>query len=366
MQNEPKVIGLIQAYNEGPLLALSISHALHYHVDEVFLLNHFRDNQGFAQTRALKKLWGDRLHLIDYFKNEYYQEAQTNALIEISKAASPDWIWVLDADEFLLCPAHQSLKKILSEVDSQCIAVRYELKNWVSQNDFDENQLSQYLRLEDRSLANKHYANLWSKTMHDEIVRGKLNFYDIPFNSKVIFRGNIPEIWLATGAHTLLSPNPANEILTDQLEVAHFPFLSKNRLASRVSRKKQLTNQGFSPMQGWQSQMIATFHHENRLDDFWNAHSISKNPAIGKKPSTVKDQRFIQSIQPIIALLENTLESPEHFPSSGEDTQVSFDVMVQSYKKFKLMSPALQVKRNWWRLLRPTALWALARVKLFN
>jgi hypothetical protein len=196
--------------------------------------------------------------------------------------------------------------------------------------------------------------------MHDEIVRGKLNFFDIPFNSKVIFRGNLSDRWLASGAHSLLPPKPAEEITTDKFEVAHFPFLSKNRLASRVSRRKQLTKQGFSTAHGWQSQMIATFHQENRIDEFWNAHSMSDNATTVKKPTTEKDLRFAESIKPIIVFLEDKLEAPESFPCFGEDTQVSFDVLVQSYRKFKLMSPTLQAKRSWWRLLKPSALWANA------
>ena len=40
MKNIPKVFGLIQAKNEWPPLALSISHALMHHVDEVYVLNH--------------------------------------------------------------------------------------------------------------------------------------------------------------------------------------------------------------------------------------------------------------------------------------------------------------------------------------
>jgi len=361
LSKEQKVIGIIQAYNEGPLLALSVSHALTYHVDEVFLLNHFRDHQSYGETRTLKKLWGDRLHVYDYFKNEYYQEAQTNALIEISKRLAPDWIWAFDADEFLLCPENQSLKKTLSEIDPRFSVVRYPLQNWVSQNDFNENRFDDFLKLQDKSLADKKYADLWSKVMHDEIVRGRMNFFDIPFNSKVIFRGNLSDRWLASGAHSLLPSKPAEEIATDQFEVAHFPLLSKNRLASRVSRRKQLTKQGFSTAHGWQSQMISTFHHENRIDEFWDAHSMSDNAAMGCKPRTEKDQRFVESIKPIISFLKDKLEAPESFPCSGEDTQVSFDVLVQSFRKFKLMSPGLKAKRSWWRLLKPSALWGLCR-----
>lgn len=359
-----KIIGLIRAYNEWPLLALSISHALENHVDEVYLLNHFRDANQYAQTRHLKELWGNRVHLLDYFTNEYYQEAQINALIHISQSDSPDWIWVFDADEFLLTSENQSLKKILSEISQDKLAVRYELKNWVSCGDFDENQLDHYLRLQQRAISTDHFSNLWSKVMHDEILRGKLNFFDIPFNSKVIFRGNIPHFWLAAGAHTILSPRPAAEIKTNQFEVAHFPFLSKNRLATRVSRKKQLNKQGFSPMQGWQSQMIASFHEENRMDDFWNAHSISDISIKAKKPSTERDLRFSQSIEPVIISLKDKLVMPESFACLGEDTQVPFDVLVQSFKKFKLMSADLQAKRSWWRLLKPSALWAMLRLRV--
>jgi len=109
-----RTVGLVQASNEWPLLALSISHALMYHVDEVYLLNHSSTDGTYEGTKRLQQLWPGRLHVVEYHDNHFWQEACLSALIEVSQRSSPEWIYVFDADEFMIVQRGRSLREILT------------------------------------------------------------------------------------------------------------------------------------------------------------------------------------------------------------------------------------------------------------
>jgi hypothetical protein len=106
-----KIVGIVFAKNEWGLIVVSISHALINHVDEVYVVNHASTDQTFNGLNHLKKLWGERLHIITINNIGFFQEEATNTIIQISKKSNPDWIYVFDADEFLLADESTSLKK---------------------------------------------------------------------------------------------------------------------------------------------------------------------------------------------------------------------------------------------------------------
>src|SRR5208337_792489 len=154
MNSLPKVVGLVQAKNEWPLLALSISHALMYHVDEVYVLNHSSTDGSSKGLQHLQNLWKDRIHVFNRHDEAFWQEASINALIVVSQDASPDWIYAFDSDEFLLTHGHRPLKEILDDIDHKYAVVRYEVQNWISTEDFDETHLDNYRILRYRSVPN--------------------------------------------------------------------------------------------------------------------------------------------------------------------------------------------------------------------
>ena len=81
----------------------------------------------------LQELWPGRLHVLSYEDDDFWQEACTSVLIEVSQASSPDWLYVLDADEFLLVDdGAGDLRQELAGVDDDCFQVRYDVQNWVS------------------------------------------------------------------------------------------------------------------------------------------------------------------------------------------------------------------------------------------
>ena len=356
MNSPTKIVGLVQAKNEWPLLALSISHVLMYHVDEVYVLNHSSTDGSFKGLQHLQELWKGRIHLLNCHDEPFWQEASTNALIVLSQNASPDWTYVFDADEFLLTQGHRPLKEVLDDVDPRYAVVRYEVQNWISTEDFDETHLDHYRMLRYRSVPNV-FIDMHVETYADEIENGNVNFYDVPFLSKVIFRTNTAS-WLAAGAHDLKGPTGVHtlNIAADELRAAHFPYLIRKRLEQKVRQGQLHIQHSFPTYHGWQNQMIYRLSQENKLGQFWESHSITPHNDSNDRtlPSYVIDDGFAQAIEPVLRFLEDGLDSrilqrtEELDLSSGksDDTQIPFLTAVQLTRKFQLIADSLRRERD--------------------
>ena len=250
-------------------------YALLRHVDVLYVLDHSSSDGTSEGLRALQALWPERLHVLAYEDDHFWQEACASVLIEVSQGASPDWLYVFDADEFLLIDeAAGSLGELLQNVDGECSCVRYQVQNWVSLCDLDDTEPSSYRRLTWRSIV-KDMRDLPGAACGDEIRRGSLNFFDLPFGSKVVMR-NDGTRWLAAGTHALKggSGTIGEEVASPAMRAAHVPFLSRRRLERRVTHGRLMVDDGFSLDHGWQSQMLFDFARDGRLDEFWQSHSV--------------------------------------------------------------------------------------------
>ncbi len=349
MKSLPKVVGIVEARNEWPLLSLSISHALMYHLDEVYVLNHMSTDGTIDGIEKLKGLWRGRIHLFNYYDDHDWQEAATSIFMEMVQPARPDWIYIFDADEFMLTQSQQSLKEILGGVDQEYAAVLYNVQNWVSIDNFQEIRLNHYKRLLYRSVPNLPITTD-PETIIDEIKNGKLNYFDVPFQSKVVFR-NHPECWVAAGTHFLKNPAdvPTLELESDLLTVAHFPLLSKKRLQKRGLRAQQKIKDGYPPGHGWQSHLVYWFLQNGLSEQFWQAHSISDHNNSSEKVSFVVDDSFVKSIKPVIYLLQESFDSDVLDPGSSDiqdDTLIPFRSAVSAARRFQLIADGMRQQRD--------------------
>ncbi len=356
MNSTVRVVGLVQAKNEWPLLALSISHALMHHVDEVYVLNHSSTDGSFEGLQHLQELWKDRIHVLNFNDEPFWQEASTNALIVVSQDASPDWIYVFDSDEFILTHGNKPLKEIMDYLDHKYAVVRYEVQNWISTDDFDETHLDNYRLLRYRSEPNM-FTVMHPDIYADEIRNGNWSFYDLPFPSKVIFRNNTAS-WLAAGAHSLKSPTGVStlDICSDKLRVAHIPYLIRKRLEQKA-RQGQLHIQHRLPnCHGWQNQMLYWLSQDNKLDQFWESHTIShhNDSNNGTLPSYVIDDSFVRALEPVLCLLEDGLDSRtlrrtgelDLSSRKSDDTQIPFRTAVHLTRKCQLIADSLRQERD--------------------
>ncbi|UWX57852.1 glycosyltransferase family 2 protein [Chlorobaculum sp. MV4-Y] len=250
-----KIVGIVFAKNEWGLIAVSISHALINHVDEVYVVNHASTDQTFNGLNHLKKLWGERLHIITINNIGFFQEEATNTIIQISKKSNPDWIYVFDADEFLLADESTSLKKILSNTEKCCQAIRYTVNNYISTRHFNDLILDNYKDIIYKSVINpdiekkvnkRSYKRLTkNKTIPELIYDGDATFFDIPFPSKVIIRfSNFLQITAGAHAARHFNGNIQGKH-AKEIEAVHLTYPTKKRLLNKAERGKFLIKTNF-------------------------------------------------------------------------------------------------------------------------
>lgn len=351
-----KIVGLVQAKNEWPLLALSISHALMNHVDEVFVLNHGSTDGTPEGLKALCELWKNRIHVFHCNDERFWQEASTTALIMMSRASSPDWFYVFDADEFLLTKEPGGLKAILHDTNGADCVVRYQVENWISTEDFDEHNIDHYRMLRYRSVPGL-FVEMHPETLADEVLHGNLNFYDVPFPSKIIFRDNGAS-WPAAGSHFLKTAGNTKMLSLEpgQLRCAHFPLLSRKKLDRKSIHGERKVRDGFPAWHGWQTRIIYQLSQENRLGEFWEAHSISsRQHSLSRTlPTSVVEDSFAEAIEPTIRLLENGLRSnilglnraADFSPEESRDTLVPFTTMVLLARRLQSAMDPIILERD--------------------
>jgi hypothetical protein len=336
--------GVVMARDEWPLLELAITHALLQHVDRVWVLDHASTDGTAAGLRRLCDLWGNRITVVRLETTPYLQEAATSLLLEVVNPGPDDWVYVFDADEFAITPAATSLRDILNRATPEHGVVRYQVDNWVASQGFDDTDFEQYPGLIYRAVPNL-FLELGPEVTSDEIQHGTISFFDVPFASKVIVRGGSSG-WLAAGSHALKPCSMVREMALspDQFRVAHFPLLSRKRLALKVRQGRDLIAQGFHRLHGWQSQMLARFDTSGLLDDFWSRHSVGHADDLdhGGSPLVVRDDTFSQAIGPTLALLRRNQRPAEWvFPRADADTTLLLSAALRAMQKLQALAETL-------------------------
>ena len=352
MNSSLRIIGLVIARDEWPLLRLSITHALLNHVDHVWVLDHSSGDGTRDGLERLTEIWGERLRVVRLCGTPFWQEASTSLILELIGATRDDWIYVFDADEFAITRSGTSIREILGSVGPDFSSVRYEVDNWISTATFDECDHSQYSQLRLRAIAN-HFFDLPSDILSDEIQRGTLNFFDVPFPSKVIVRGGGPT-WLSAGAHLLKQPVAGEEfrLCPRDFRVAHFPLLSEQRLHKKAAHGELLVKQGFPTWHGWQNQMLFRLSSTGQLSNFWKRHSVGapEADAYGTTPSIADDSSFVEAIAPTLAFLAGTAsdEAEAHHLLGQEsgDTLVSASAAIGAIRSVQMVADAIAAEQD--------------------
>ena len=374
-----KIVGIVFAQNEWGLIAVSISHALINHIDEVYVVDHASTDQTFNGLNHLKKLWGERLHVITINNIGFFQEAATNTIIQISKKSNPDWIYVFDADEFLLVDESTSLKKILSNTEKCHQAIRYTVNNYISTRHFNDLILDNYKNIIHKSVTNpdiekkankRPYKRLTkNKTIPELIYDGDATFFDIPFPSKVIIRLS-DFLQITAGAHSAnyFKGNVQGKHIKE-IEATHLTYPTKKRLQNKAEHGEFLIKNKFSPNHGWQMQLVYKIAQEGRLDWFWEKHSMSDKPtskSLG--PAHIIDRRFSEIITRTTDFLEKGFQSKDLSmigektieKGSGDETKISISEMI-------ILSETLQTQNtalidNFYKTLREKPLYRLLKI----
>ena len=303
-----KVAGIVQCKNEWPLIALSITHALINHVDEVYVLNDSSTDETYDGLLKLEKYFAGRITIINQSDTDFNQLVETNIIIDIARKSTPDWFYVFDSDEFLMTKNGCSLKEVLCNTPINCCAIKYSLSNFVSTRSFCDWNLHEFYKIcyesvccEKRKLSGAEY--------YDEVYGGRLSFYQIPFPSKVIIR-NDPQIILRAGSHRVSQFHyPKKSVpLCDAIYAAHIPYLNFDRLRRKCEQGYKHILSGEPKSCGWQNQLLYRLESEGTLEAFWERHSISETEPndIDLTADVRKNHDFVNNIQKTIDFLAKT------------------------------------------------------------
>jgi len=378
-----KIVGIVFAKNEWGLIAVSISHALINHVDEVYVVDHNSTDQTHNGLKHLKQLWGERLHIITITSIGFFQEEATNTIIGLAKKSNPDWVYVFDADEFLLVDQSTSLRAILSATDMRYKAIRYPLNNYISLSDFNDLSLDDYKKIIHKSTPNPEFQETTGaidrksdkkhqnvKTSAELIYDGEATFFDIPFPPKVIIRfSNF--MHLESGAHSAIDfKGEMSGILINEIEAVHLTYPTKKRLKNKAKQGEFHIKNNFPPNHGWQNQLVYKIKEEGRLDWFWAKHSISENSTSENlSPAHIIDRRFSEIISRTIDFLEKGFQSKDLSmvsdtlleSGSGNETMIPISEMISLAKGLQNQKKALA--EHFYNTLQEKRLYRLLKTK---
>ncbi len=309
-----KILGFVSARNENTLLTLTVSHALMNGCSEVCILVH-NSNQDFKdEVLLLAKLWPNKIHIFYQEEFKFHQASAVHAIRFLLQNQNYDWIYVFDADEFMVQSENFNICDFLESVPSEIQSVRYELSNWVSHYDFE---LKHYERFLDVIHVSEPQFNSYPNigVLKEKIKNSEVTFFDLPFPSKIIFRANAP-YRLTAGAHHLegLPENVEMSIDSKLFQIAHLPFLTKLRLTLRVQHGENAVLSKYPEGHAWQEQMLFELDGANGLDNFWASHSISisEKKLVSEKPLARVNFAFRSAIEPTINVLKKLTLSTIH------------------------------------------------------
>jgi hypothetical protein len=290
-----KIAGLIQTASVGPLVELAVNYALSQHVDEVYLIHHSQQ-KGEDDFGAIKRRWENRLLILDLATPRYLQQAAMNVLITLADERGADWVYPFDHDEILLNHSGIPLKSFLASVPDDVAAVRYPIVNWVAPNDLDPRSYTDLTRITHRAVTSEFMEMLpfVGELLRDELIQGTVNFFEVPFPSKVLLRCSLDHL-VEAGSHHLV--NGRAEINAPAgLEAAHIPFAYRESLDFRMVTAGRHLSEGQPAFHGWQSGAVAAIAQLHALNEFWSAHST---PFEGQRlsPQTERDLALSEAFE---------------------------------------------------------------------
>lgn len=350
-----RVLGYVMARDEWPVLGLAIVHAISAGVDHVVVVDHQSEDGTQDGLRTLRSHYGDQLSVYRLDDDHFYQEATTAMIMELVDARSFDWVYVFDADEFLLLSEEMSIFDLLGRIPPDVDAVRYEVHNWVAPTDLDHHKLSDYSRVIDRAVPN-YFLNLSGEGYSRDILNGDINYFDVPFPTKLMVRSGHAKN-LAAGAHSLRTREALHELSLEQMtmRVGHVPLLSRDRLVYKSDQGRVLIESGFPPEHGWQSQMLYRIQQEQGLEPFWESHSM---PVVEQRrssqctPMTTRDFSLTNALCTAVALLSELERDGEahRAKKKSSHTGTSFrdidPIAIRCIHEQMRMSDAAMVERD--------------------
>lgn len=307
-----KIHGVVIARNEWPLLGLSISHALFYHVDKVFVIDHSSTDDTKNGLAELQKVWPDRIEVFRYEDALFDQEALTNILLHISNQENPDWNIIFDADEFLVSPTKKNIKDHLATLGEKWNAIAVQLENYIVPSGFVDTRLEDYLLIDHYVTSVNHVGD--RDEFHEQVKRNEKLLHEFRVPSKVLLKNNLGD-FVDAGQHQLkygdgkfweLWDTTVAAINKEDWLICHLPYTSLERFKARKDIHQRINNNFANKV------FAKTITPDEDIKLMWDRLQMRPTDT---NPVLVPDFSFSKSFAPLIEKLAphwEKISCPKH------------------------------------------------------
>lgn len=266
-----KVLGYVMAKNSWPLLGIAIINAFNIGISHVIAVNHNSSDGTAEGLKKLSNLFPGKITIINNSEKLFLQEKTAREILKSFNTKLYDWVYVFDADEIMMLHQHKTLSEILTTIPDEFQSVRYHIDQWAWTRDLDDSAVENYSKLFFRAELGFDYEKI-----SDDLIERAMNFFSIPFPSKVLIRADISSFLLA-GAHGTHVESKEFFIAKKTMSVGHIPFTSLEKLKHKSKHGADLIDAGFPDWHGWQEHALFALDNSNRLNDFWIQNSVPPN-----------------------------------------------------------------------------------------
>ena len=268
-----RILGYVIAKDEWPLLGLAVVHVLQNGIDHLIVVDHGSSDGTCEGIECLRRAFPGQITVFRIDEQKFLQSATSQLLLAEVGIEDFDWVYVFDADEFVLSGPGTSLKTELGKLPPEVVSLRYQIDQWLTPWNFDEDDVADYVRITSRAIPRVD-SEEWELLISSEIEVGNMNYFDVHFPSKIIVRAPYA-LRIGDGAHQLRgSEQPAEAtVMPSKIRVGHLPMLSRKRLERKSRQGERFHSAGFPPQHGWQAQLLWRLESKGALDDFWLTHS---------------------------------------------------------------------------------------------
>ncbi len=292
-----KISGLIVAKNEWPLLAVTISHALTHHCDEVWLIDNASTDGTQAGIAYLNEhVWSGRIHYVHY-SERFDQAAITSFGMRLAWKNGAEFILILDGDEFLITKNHVKFAGFLASRTNDpdflnALGVQVITQNFAVPFNFQVGDLDQYLEIDTLTIPNQENVYNPVEELARKINSDEINFFDNhPWNFRAIPRAD-NRLFVTAGTHQLTPLLPVYYTHPDEICLAHIPLSSPKKIKSLAAL----------PEGGVQLLVAQASENSNALDSLWRKVTM---PVDGSQPNFTfqKVDWLINTLRPVVAIL---------------------------------------------------------------